>query len=1128
MQAHAPVFLHDLHRENLSVIQGITFTPREIDVISCLINLRGNRKIAALVSVSPSTISSHINNIKLKIGGNSREKIIDFVEQSSMLPSLRQHYGYLVVYAAFEKALNAIKKENAKVKKQTIKTYIMLYGENHVYKDLLLQHLGTHLKQAGINVDVEIKEPNTNLGNNATALKSKSQSLILLLETVTREQLPKILWDFDTLDISAHQTYYFLIFEILQKLLPHVHLDHFLNTFVKQSEGMLSCPNEIKTDIYKIKQLREKPLGVIYKLVQNFRNNYSYFLLSVIFSISLVVLMVSYFGIQCLKGKKEMQVTQLKESPICSRLIIPVESMLLGRPEEFAKIENVFENQNNEIQTVALVGPGGAGKTTLARQFAHQQIGANVIWELNAETHENLISSFEALATALAKTEISQKILRALQEVKNSTERAERIIQFVKESLKSSSDWVLIFDNVENFIELQKYLPQDTETWGQGKVILTTRDTNIETNQHIHFILAIEELSQPQKLTLFTKIMAHGNTQTFTPTQMSKAVEFLENIPSFPLDVSVAAYYIKITRTPYPTYLENLRQNNQYFQAIQEKLLRGAGNYSKTRCGIISLSLQNLIETEKDFGDLMLFISLLDSQNIPRDLLNQYKSPVIVDNFFYNLKKYSLIMPEFANDPDKTSALSLHRNVQEISLAYLTQLLNSSLDKELVHSMAQTLEHYLLKMIEKEDLSAMKLFAHHCEMFLSYNHLLTSHTNGALGTHLGNIYFFLGDYQKAKKILETSFEQLSNDDLKNNDALPKNLVLLGNIERELGNYKRAENFIEQALDVYKKYLPENYADITLALGSLGNIHRSAGDNEKAKNTLEQALAIGTNHLSENHPHIALVSGYLGVVEIERGDYEKAKDLLENSLMLYKELYPENQIKIAWASGCLGRAYEQLADYEKAKYLLEHTLITYQANYPEDHEKSAWSLAHLGNVYRELGEHEKAKNLLEQSFEIYKKLLKSDHPKIGWVACDLGRVYLHLGLYEKAKELIEKAFVIYKEYFSENHVYTADILRSLGQAYLLEGNLAQAEKFLQQSLTIYQKEEHLDIYAILENMAELYLKKSTQALEEGNAEDAKNFKNQAIAFLDQALKIIKLHFPIDSPHILRIEAKQSSF
>ena len=58
------------------------------------------------------------------------------------------------------------------------------------------------------------------------------------------------------------------------------------------------------------------------------------------------------------------------------------------------------------IQTVVLVGAGGAGKTTIAYQYARSQNQkSQLIWKLNAETKDTLITSIKQLAYSISKTE---------------------------------------------------------------------------------------------------------------------------------------------------------------------------------------------------------------------------------------------------------------------------------------------------------------------------------------------------------------------------------------------------------------------------------------------------------------------------------------------------------------------------------------------------------------------------------------------------------------------------------------------------------------------------------------------------------------------------------------------------
>lgn len=283
--------------------------------------------------------------------------------------------------------------------------------------------------------------------------------------------------------------------------------------------------------------------------------------------------------------KKSLEKQEVEKAHwIRSELIIPVESSLLHRPELIFEMDEKFKKQDG-IQAIALIGREGAGKTTLARQYARQQ-KINVIWEINAETSKTLQKTFETLAQAFSKTEQDQKILREIQEITNPVEREERIILFVKEHLKLHSNWLLLFDNVEKFTSIQKYYPKDSVIWGQGKVILIAKSDNIKNNTHINSIIQVRELTFTQKFDLFTKIVFNDSLQPLISSKIQEISTFLENIPSFPLDVSIAAYYLKTTNISYAAYL---KKNRSYFAKIQKYIIKKVRGYIKRCYGIVNI-----------------------------------------------------------------------------------------------------------------------------------------------------------------------------------------------------------------------------------------------------------------------------------------------------------------------------------------------------------------------------------------------------------------------------------------------------------------------------------------------------------------------------------------------------------
>ncbi|KAB2834600.1 MAG: helix-turn-helix transcriptional regulator, partial [Caedimonadaceae bacterium] len=51
------------YSQDLETINGIRFTPREIDAIAFIVSGRSTKKIASFLSISPKTVDNHIHNI---------------------------------------------------------------------------------------------------------------------------------------------------------------------------------------------------------------------------------------------------------------------------------------------------------------------------------------------------------------------------------------------------------------------------------------------------------------------------------------------------------------------------------------------------------------------------------------------------------------------------------------------------------------------------------------------------------------------------------------------------------------------------------------------------------------------------------------------------------------------------------------------------------------------------------------------------------------------------------------------------------------------------------------------------------------------------------------------------------
>lgn len=1078
----------DIYFQYLDTINGVSFTHREIDVIAFIVSGRTTKKIASFLSIAPKTVDNHIHNIMMKLECHSRENIIDFVEKSGKFSAVKQYYISLLIKSSFKKKLEEI----SKLKGRAVPIYLLISCGQEEKQDPTLEHLIRHLQLAGIKLFVKSKQQYEALTFNSkntpthtlfvvSGVQLKELSILMeerkggesgddefspifkLIEDIRERHsaftfvllnreatidIPKEISGWGYVEFREQENYYFSALSLLKRILPDLNFDKIISEFTRDCSLVYDSSDKTDFQVWSKVQkvLQQETLYNIF--LHFFRNEKKWKILVLAFCAGILYIL---FLILNNNGLHRTMAQSIR-----SDLIVPSKPTMLDRPELLSAIKESFKG-TQPIKTVALVGIAGAGKTTIARQYARLQ-KSSVIWEVNAETKEALIGSFESLAQALSKTEEDQRMLRGLQEIKEPKEREEKILQFVKDRLRLHKDWILIYDNVEKFIDFQKQFPQDNGTWGEGKVIVTTRDSNIQNVSTIAQIVQIKELDQAQKLSLFMKILNHGTNHPWTQAQKAEANTFLKAIPSFPLDISVAAYYIKSTHVPYEKYLKRLADHRKDFIDVQENILKGANDYPKVRYSIITLSLNQLMELNKDFPHLLLFISLLDSQNIPRDLLETPMNEVSVDNFIFNLKKYSLVTNHSLTTYPWGATFSIHRSTQEISLAHLMERLNLKPNHPWVRLIAKNLESYINQLIEKEDLSQLRLLVSHCETFLSHYQLLTEELRASLFGELGRIHVYLGDYLKAKQFLEDGLKlhHKDHDDPKNQGERAQVLAYLGNVYGDLGNYEKAKDLLEQSLAIYEKYFSDNHAGVAWTLTYLGNVYRDLGEHEKAKNLLERSLYIYKTYFTENHGGIARASAYLGIIYTILGEYEKAKNLLEQSLLIYQNHLSPNHVGVAWVSAHLGNAYGELGDYEKAKDLLERSIALYKEHFPEDHIKVGWALSYLGDVYRITGDYEKAKKALEQSILIYKKHLLENHIVIAGILVYLSDVYKDLGDYEKAKDLLEESFLIYKKHFPENHNEVAWGLAHLGDIYRIMGNFEKAQSLLEKSLTIYKQ------------------------------------------------------------------------
>ena len=1262
-------------KKALYSVTHVHFTAREIDIITCQLSGRTTSDdIASFLSIESKTVESHKSNYRNKLGGrNVRDLVESSNNRDDLKSALAKHYSYILGQEhCFRQKLRAIKNKSVSL---VLKIYYAKDQDSEHLIDDKLKHgkLIQHLAFLQCQVDVENIRPISELtiDNDTTnrplskfsteeqvlgTYGAQNRSVHLVREdssTGATRQLPSVvefrkrsnvdfiifvlspafikflednkytldeyiklllpkntskiiyLRQYNTSDITYngafaqiaqidfYQNYHRAFFELLSTLMPKLsydaqkYIEELDQKHQKKSSDVISAS---AISVVSSAFIEAAPVMRHYKIL-------------LLLTISLILAMLSLYNTHAATSNHG-------EAIIKADLTLPIDSMLLNRETIIEEIDAKFKDSigSSSTQVLALVGIGGTGKTTLARTYAILQ-KADIIWEINAETPEAIVSSFEDFAQVLAQTDADKKELRWIMEIKNLEVRQNQILGFVKSKLRLRPNWVLIYDNVTTIHDCIKYLPGSAEKPCIGKIIITTRDGNIANTSYVHHVLHIGELSFDQKQTLFLKILNRPLSKL--APQNTEILSFLDAIPPFPLDISIAAKYIVTTNISFEKYLEHLRDNTYKFHEVQQSILQEEENYSETRYALISSSVQQLLNINEHFSSLLLLVVLLDSQNIARDLLEHQQNSLVVDDFLRNLKRFSFITSE--SSYISGAAFSIHRSTQSNTLSYLIQKLDLMKKPELLQAIIKSFGGYIDNAIEKEDLQKMRLLLPHCEALLRTNKgLLTDEMIGYIEGKLGIIYYYLSYNSNASAMLSSSIPKLETnynshyEDIaknliyfslstlyttghdngqgsemllkkslaiyqkhfdKNNPNIADVLIHLGRIEVKRNNFTKAKELLERGLSIYMTNPSKYHLKTAWALRSLGKMHRDRGNYIEAKFCLEKSVAIYTEHSTEQNPKI--YASYVRLAQVYRdlgeyhqskallvkavdfsneyygerrpwswlhlartqeklGEYKEAQSLYIKSLNHYTAYFPHEHTKVVWSSVNLGNLYSKMGDYEKALPLLKRSLEIQQKQFGLDNIGTARILVHLGNIYTHLAEYTKSAECLEHGIAIYKKSFSENHIMLGEVLVKIGENYMYSGNYAKAQTLLENSLMIYENHYGRDHIDTARVLASLGYNHSMQEGLEAAERFLNKAHAIFQRDNHPDIYLVLEFLADLNLRKAKTEKSLGRHKEAKKLQNIAVAQLKQALNVITTSFsdPSTSVYAIRIKSQLS--
>ncbi len=1045
--------IQEIYLSHLNTLNGIKFTRREMDVMACTLSGKSSKAIADILDISFRTVETHIYRVMQKLKYSSREELIQFIERSGHFSLVHTYYRHLLKQHVFEKGIHKLSEE---IRKKNFSCTISYWKSKETPGDLI-EYLEKDLTRASIKASIDIKKDKIHIKD----LEQDFSSPSLKVYIGSRETIEKVYNTFkkqedfsqenkvnsnmvfvsleeslsypQCINYGNSKSYHDFFINLLSFILPNVKImEIFKELSASDSINTSDVPEDFPQANLTQEKLLAKKISDLPKKIKTYsflpKNKKSIFMVfSAVAALFLLIIL------------SNLKIYSKFDSSIRSDLPMPKETILLKRAQLLREITKKLEG--DQIEIVALVGIGGAGKTTLSRQYASSQ-KISLVWEINAESKTSLANSFKNLAYALAKTDEQKKELDFIQEIQNS--EGKQLIGFIQNRLKEMQNWLLIYDNVETLSDIKDYLPHDPKVWGVGKIILTTRNENIKNTSTINSenVIYINELDKDEKLSLFSKIFYNVDYHELTKEQKEKIVSFLENIPSFPLDISTAAYYIKNTDITYDEYLERIKESSVHFGEAQERLLQEMSDYTNTRYGIITVSLQQLIKENPEFKEILFWICMLDSQKISKTLLEFSKDHLVVDDFIRQLKKHSLITSESLGSQESNfKTFSLHRSTQAIGLAFLLKILTEK-EKEAF------LQHLVLTLKSLQEQSLEENCAH-ISGIISHLEALK-----------GNI--------KNSKILARQQSKF----------LGEILLILGHANFKCtGNSVMAKEYFLQGLNINKSSSYVSDKALATVFKDLGGIYAYSGSLQQGLDYFKKSIEL-CKKIKNSEILIAANFDFMGVAYSQKNNFKEAKACFEKGLEALKKADPQKRKWIealiykhlAWlySKTYLGRkeAYEAEKFDLKALDLIGASHSFYDNRMKYKGQKSQEKLLYeavrhkegLGYVYCRLGKYKEAKKVFEDAEYIMNHLISdySHHSMKRHIALGMGEILLREGKLKEAENKLAEAIQISDKLFGLNCSFQIE------KAYIVEAKIRQdkLEEAYQDCLSLFKLEKRI--------------------------------------------------------------------
>ncbi|CAN9335124.1 unnamed protein product [Alternaria alternata] len=684
----------------------------------------------------------------------------------------------------------------------------------------------------------------------------------------------------------------------------------------------------------------------------------------------------------------------------------------VGRESQLTELgAKLFRNEHTTT-TLAIVGPGGTGKSQLALEVAHRTRQNNkncsVFW-MDASDKDSLYQSYANVAQKLNvlgwdddQADMKQLIKRC-------------VVDF------SARQCLLIFDNTEHTTlqsggsstteaaDLADCLPQSERC----SVIFTTTNTNTAQALAPQNIIALQELALDAAL----RMLQVRLERPLAKTEQQEAEHVLKALSYLPLAVMQAAACIKASGMTVQEYRLQLDRH-------KESGIEHSGDSSESRiqesgvkdpvAAALFISIDEISRDNAFTADYLFLAACVDRKDISLDLLEAASMQARQDAIRM-LDRYALVTRRPAE-----SALDVHRLVH--------QALRKRLQVQ--GRLVQWTQHAIIQLLrvfpdgDHSNRSKWRRLLPHAQYALSHSPAVDDDEERLqLASRCATTLSSDGRYKEAE---ELQVQVMQGRKRVLDDEHPSTLSSMANLAstyRNQGRWDDAEKLQVQVMETRKTKLGADHPDTLTSMANLAATYRNQGRWDEAEKLFVQVMETSKTKLGADHPDTLTSMANLASTYWNQGRWDEAEKLFVQVMETSKTKLGADHPSTLGSMNNLAHTYMSQGRWGDAEMLQVQVMETFKMKLGADHPDTLTSMANLASTYKNQGRWDEAEKLEVQVMETSKTKLGADHPDTLIRMHNLAFTLQSQARYAEALVLMEKCFQSRQQVLGEQHPYT---------------------------------------------------------------------------------------------------------